>query len=55
MILVGRGEEVQKNVFQIPEQVMNYAKRFPQGHWTFRGPGSEKKSYGNTSHPPEGK
>ena len=43
MILVGREEEIQKNVFQHFEQVMNYAKRFPQEHWTFRGPGSEKK------------
>ena len=25
------------------EQVKNYAKKFTQGHWTFRGPGGEKK------------
>ena len=27
-------------------KVKEYAKRFPQGHWTFRGHGDEKKWYG---------
>ena len=32
------------------EKVKNYAMRFSQGHWTFLGPGSEEKRYGNSSH-----
>ena len=36
------------------EQVKNYAKRSLQGHWTFFGPGDEKKWYGTLSyHAPE--
>ena len=30
------------------EKVKNYSKRFPPGHWTFLGPGSEKKWNGNS-------
>ena len=33
------------------EQVKDYAMRFLQGHWTFLGPGSEKKWYGESSYP----
>ena len=36
------------------EKVKYYAKRFLQGHWTFLGPGSEKKWYGGSSYPPKG-
>ena len=32
-----------------------YAKRFSQGHWTFFGPGDEKKWYGTPLYTPEGK
>ena len=28
------------------ENVMEYAKKFSQGHWTFLGLGDEKKLYG---------
>ena len=31
------------------EQVKNCAKRFSRGHWTFLGPGGEKKWYGTDS------
>ena len=34
---------------------MSCAKRFPRGHWTFLGPGDEKKWYGTLSYTPEGK
>ena len=37
------------------EKVKAYAKRFSQGHWTFPGPGDEKKWYGTLSYTPEGK
>ena len=37
------------------EQVKNYAKRFSRGHWTFPGPGDEKKLYGTPWYTLEGK
>ena len=37
------------------EQVKNCAKRFSRGHWTFPGPGDERKRYGTLSYTPEGK
>ena len=30
-------------------KVANYARRFLRGHWSFLGPGSEKKWYGTYS------
>ena len=47
----GNSEECISN----SEKVKNYAKRFPRGHWTFLGPGDEKKWYGTLSNPLEGK
>ena len=32
-----------------------YAKRFSRGHWTFAGPGDERKWYGTRDYKPEGK
>ena len=32
------------------EKVKNCPMKFSQGHWTFFGPGSEEKWYGNSSH-----
>ena len=32
-----------------------YAKRFTRGHWTFAGPGDERKWYGTRDYKPEGK
>ena len=37
------------------EKVKDYAKRFLQGHWTFLGPGEEKKWYKTLPYTPEGK
>ena len=34
--------------------VANDARRFPCGHWSFLGPGSEKKWYGTFSEKPDG-
>ena len=37
------------------QKVKMYAKRFSQGHWTFLGPGDEKKWYGGCNYKPQGK
>ena len=37
------------------EKVKQYAKRFLQGHWTFLGPGDDKKWHGTLLYTPEGK
>ena len=37
------------------EKVKTYAKKFSQGHWTFLGPGDEKKWCEKSKYPPEGK
>ena len=50
MILNGREEEIQNNVFQF-----RTSQKFSQVHGTCLGPGSEKKWCGNQSYPPEGK
>ena len=34
--------------------IKQYARRFPGGHWSFLGPGSEKKWYGTYDHKPDG-
>ena len=37
------------------QTVANYARKFPRGHWSFLGPGSEQKWYGTqTSHTDHG-
>ena len=38
------------NAFRVTE----YARRFTQGHWSFLGPGSEKKLYGTHVNKPDG-
>ena len=35
-------------------RVTEYAPRFAQGHWSFLGPGSEKKWYGTHVNKPDG-
>ena len=45
----GNTENCEKSV-----TVANYARRFPSGLWSFLGPGSEKKWYGNYSDKPDG-
>ena len=47
-----RGNE--ENCISNYEQVKNYAEWFSRGHWTFLGPGDEKKWYGTLSYTPEG-
>ena len=37
------------------EKIKEYAKMFSQGHWTFLGPGNEKKWHGTLLYTPEGK
>ena len=37
-----------KNCISNAEEVRNYAMRFLQRHWTFLGPGSEEKWYGDS-------
>ena len=37
-----------ENCISNAEKVKNYAMKFSQGHWTFLGPGSEGKWYGDS-------
>ena len=46
--------ENSERCISISEQVKNYAERFSRGHWTFFGPGYEKKWYGTLRYTPEG-
>ena len=48
---VGNSEKCMWN----SEQFKNYAKRFSRGHWSFLGPGDEKKWNGTLNYTPEGK
>ena len=34
--------------------VATYARKVPRGHWSFLGPGSEKKCYGSYTYKPDG-
>ena len=36
------------------KKLRNHAKKFLQGHWTFPGPGSDKKWCGGSTYPPNG-
>ena len=36
------------------QTVSDYARRFPRGHWSFLGPGSEEKWYGTHTNRPDG-
>ena len=42
--LYGENEETQKSARQNSFTVVNYARRFPRGRWSFLGPGSETYS-----------
>ena len=35
-------------------KITEYARRFPQGRWSFLGSGCEKKWYGTHTHKPDG-
>ena len=43
-----------KYVKIIQRQLKQHARRFPRGHWSLLGPGSEKKWYGTYGHKPDG-
>ena len=45
----------EENCISNSERVKMHAKRFPRGHWTFLGPGDEKKWYGIRNDTFEGK
>ena len=47
--IVWEKKGMKKNVKSNACEVANYARRFPRGHWSFLGPGSEKKWYGTFS------
>ena len=36
------------------QTVASYARKFPRGHWSFLGPGSEEKWYGTYTNKPDG-
>ena len=40
--------------FSNASEVKAYARRFPEGHWSFHGPGIEEKWYGTHTCKPEG-
>ena len=45
--LYGMQEETKKQCEYNSLAIAEYAGRFPRGHWSFLGPGSEEKWYGN--------
>ena len=53
-ILMGQEKERMRFVLRI-QKVKTYAQTCSQGHWTFFGPGDEKKWYGKSKYPPDGK
>ena len=55
MTSIGQEEVMMEFVFRIQKKVTEYAKRFSRGHWTFLGPGDEKKWYGTLPCTFEGK
>ena len=52
-ILHGKQKEM-KNYVKKSKRVEEYARRFPRGHWSFLGPGSEKKWYATYNSKPNG-
>ena len=51
---IGQRKEMMRFVCRMQKKVKDYALRFLQGHWTFLGPGKERKWYGESSYPPNG-
>ena len=51
MTLISKNDD---NCISNSEKVKNYAMKFPQGHWTFLGSGSEEKWYGSSSYAQKG-
>ena len=54
LTLIGQDEERKKIVVRMLSEFSEYARRFPQGRWSFLVPGSEKKWYGTHLHKPDG-
>ena len=59
---IGHGKETMEFVFRVQKKSRDARKdswrdtgRFLEGHWTFLGPGDEKKWYGTLPKTPEGK
>ena len=52
--LYGVQKEMMRYVKTSQKRIEEYARRFPRGHWSFLGPGSEKKWYGTYDHKPDG-
>ena len=50
----GEHKEIMKIVWRISRNVAAYAKRFPQGCWSFLGPGCEKSGIGTHVSKPNG-
>ena len=50
-----KGEENFEECFSNSLNVRDYAHRFPKGHWSFLGPGTEEKRHGTHTCKPEGK
>ena len=51
---IDRGKRGNKeNCFANVLRVTEYARRFPQGRWSFPGPGTEKKGYGTHVNKPD--
>ena len=48
-------KKISKNVFSNSLNVRENAHRFPKGHWSFLGPGTEEKRHGTHTYKPEGK
>ena len=52
--IVWRDEENKELCIANSMTVAGYAKRLPQGRWSFLGPGSENKGYGSNTYKPDG-
>ena len=53
MTLIGQNEETE-NCIANALRIAEYARRFARRHWSFLGPGSEKKWYGTHAHKLDG-
>ena len=53
--IVWTARNIEETCASNSEKVKLYTQRFPKGHWTFIGPGTEMKSYGTRDFRPDGK
>ena len=51
----GEKKGIEKLCIATSKSVADYARRFAHGHWSFLGPGSEKKWCGTHTYKPNGK